>query len=131
MTRRLTSILLVWASLLGLAQPIMACAADMAASDCCSGDPVSGCMTGAMPALFADGSCCVATPAPVSSSFAAPLRSFDHVLSGGDSLSPCLAAQFDNSGGRHARALSNVRVPDAARRTDATLTYLYTARLRL
>lgn len=132
MFRRLIAIFLLCASLLGLAQPLMACAAAMSASDCCSGDPASGCTTDATPVLVAtSGSCCLATPAAPTSSFVAPSRSVDETLLGAETPGSFHSASVPGGDGRTITTCSSVRAAGAARATAATLTYLHTARLRL
>ncbi|HZF15385.1 MAG TPA: hypothetical protein VE046_05530 [Steroidobacteraceae bacterium] len=132
MFRRLTSIALLCASLLGMAQPLMACASAMAMSDCCSGDAASGCASDTMPELAAGGgSCCLATPGAQTSSWLAPSRSIDETLHGGGTTAPFHSAGLTGSDGRTPESCLGIRAADAPRATDATLTYLRTARLRL
>jgi hypothetical protein len=132
MTRRLPAILLLCASLFGLAQTAMACVSTVSPSDCCSGDPGSGCTTDTMPVMAVDGgSCCLATPAASTASLVAPLRSVDLFSSGGGPASPAIAARFDHRASPCVRSISAGHGHDAPCGADATLTYLYTARLRL
>ena len=133
MLRRLTAILVVSAALLGLAQPLMACAADMATSDCCGGGAGSDCaLPGTMPACTVNGgACCITSPVAPATSLAAPARSMDQLLRDGGSLVPAPPGPPGGSGGRVASACSHVPAPDASRGAYATHTYLHTARLRL
>lgn len=131
MFRRLMSIVLLCASLLGLAQPLMACAADRATTDCCTGGSTSGCTTDTAPMLVAaGGSCCAVTPAGATSSIVAPSRSVDSPLPVGGTPDSLCGARVTDSASPTAFSL-NLRAAEAARATHATLTYLHTARLRL
>jgi hypothetical protein len=132
MFRRLISIVLVCASLLGLAHPLMACAAATQSSDCCTGDPASGCMTDGAPMLTtADAECCAVTPVAPTLSIALPTRPMDHALPPGGSNGPVLPAHVDDKSSRSPATRSLAFAQTTSNRTDATLTYLRTARLRL
>ena len=132
MFRRLTAIFLVCASLFGLVQPLMACTADMSMCDCCPGNPASGCTTETMPAVTVEGgACCAVSPAAATASFAAPLRSVDQPLHDGGAPDPFLITRLDTRPDIVFSTCVHAFTLREAPRADATLTYLYTARLRL
>jgi len=132
MFRRVISIVLVCASLLGLAHPLMACAAAMQTSDCCTGDPASGCTTDSAPMLTGAGTlCCAAVPASSASSLALPTRSDDQAVLPAGSHAPVLINAFDDNFKRGFTPSALASAHASSNRADASLTYLFTARLRL
>jgi|SRR5882672_11895173 len=133
MFRRVISIVFVCASLFGLAHPLMACAAAMQTSDCCTGDPASGCTTDseAMLTSAAGAACCTVAPAVATQASALPARSVDQWLPTGGSNGPVLPTHFDDEVRRGQATCSPAFSHKTSIRPDASLTYLRTARLRL
>jgi hypothetical protein len=130
--RRYTTILFVWAGLLGGLLPTVACAFDLC-SNCCPTDFShfgQGAPPSAAPASSAE-ACCVVAPAhPVMVSAAdGPGRSdLRHVSQPSDptALAPSVLVSRDPD-----RSRGTLAPTVLAFRENASLTYLYTARLRL
>jgi hypothetical protein len=129
--RRLTAILAIWLSLLGVAMPVLACSMGVAADGCCPVRTQSPCDgTGQSQWNATVTACCSAGPtfAPgpsvePSRSTQAPLHPAtpDHlVVSNWTTTNPVNA-------GAHLIFASSIPTP----RADAALTYLRTGRLRL
>jgi hypothetical protein len=131
MIRRLISILLVCAGLLGLTQPLMACVVEMPSGHCCPPDPASGCTHGSAIADFAvaGNACCLTTT--MTSCVASVARSVDDPLHANASPAPLLLPPFRDDNPNRVATFSDARAAHASHRADARLTYLYTARLRL
>ena len=130
--RRLTTILAIWLSLLGVAMPVLACSMGVNADGCCPVRTQSPCAGGAGgPQWNATVTlCCSAGPTSASGPFVGQSRNSQAplhpgtpdqlVLSGRTTTNPDRAAAY--------RIFSS-SIP--AHRTDAALTYLRTGRLRL
>jgi hypothetical protein len=129
--RRLTAMLFVWVGLLGPASAAFACATLALKADCCPADssgPCSDQTTGAQPALPA--TCCVAAPTR-SKELTLESRRSDRELDR-NSDPPELAINAGWAAPSRPVALAGA-APLAATdaRSDGTLTFLLTGRLRL
>jgi hypothetical protein len=128
--RRLALSLVLWVGVLGVASPALACAATAALErDCCPEGMPSPCEGGS-----GDPSatlCCVAAPAPAQAVAAESGRTQLERAHDSGSPDPFIVsawlATFVRDGSLPARISSS----SSAYRTDATLTYLLTRRLRL
>ena len=129
--RRFIAFLVLWAGLLGVGSPAFACAAAASAGDCCPPGAPSGC-TQAYEQLDIEATvCCITAAAPSQIVSAERGRELQAVQD--DCRSPDPIAIVSTS-----FSLPNLRSPPrlitpnvCSARTDATLTYLRTGRLRL
>ena len=129
--RRLSVIVLICFSLLAIGGPAAACVLAAAKSDCCPGDGVPCGDDGTVSTLATDANaCCLAAPAPRSlvSGELSRVRALEPQAAGPDpqvSLAWLLTL--------HAAQPTRIPVFDTSQRHtgDASLTYLYTLRLRL
>jgi hypothetical protein len=123
--RRLFALLVVWVGLITAGAPAFACATAAAAGNCCPADAPSGCALGAQATV-----CCATAAAPSVMVSAEPSRELHTAQSDHGSVDP-VAAVASLSSILHRRD-SQLALPlPAPTHTDASLTYLHTARLRL
>ena len=129
--RRLFALFVLWVGLIAAGAPAFACATAAAAGNCCPADAPSGC-TQTYELLGAEAIvCCITVSAPSAVVSAEPSRELQiaqHDHGASDPVAPVapLPLLLDPSGSH--------LVPPAPllqRTTDASLTYLHTARLRL
>jgi len=129
--RRLTAILAIWLSLLGVAMPVLACSMGAAGQGCCPAGTQSPCGAGREsqwnPTVDL---CCSAGPTSANATSAEPSRNIQSLLH------PGTPDQFVVGGGTTANTASAAAqslfpswIP--SKRADASLTYLRTGRLRL
>ncbi len=125
MVRRLITSLTVWICLLGLIQPALACASP---ADCCPKGSAGGIEQSSVPGANAVDGCCCVQQARASSPWVAaqPLKAPDHRAS--PPASP--GVEFDVLVSQRAATQAALLVR-ADYRSNHSLTYLQTARLRL
>jgi hypothetical protein len=124
LVRRLITTLMLWACLLGVIQPTLACGPG---TDCCPKGSASTCAERTTaPAVAAD-SCCASRPALASypSVVAQPRKSLDRAAGFPSLLTAPAAVPIARS------VLQVAPLAHADYRGDFSLTYLHTARLRL
>lgn len=128
--RRLTAILTIWLSLLGVAMPVLACSAGVTGDGCCPARTQSPCGGGELQSNATIGLCCSAGPT------SAYVLSVDPSRSVQSSLHPGTPGHLVGSGwtttgpgSAAARLVFPSSIP--THRADAALTYLRTGRLRL
>lgn len=129
--RRFIALLMLCAGLFGAGSPALACATAAAAGDCCPSGAPSGC-TQAYEQLGIEASiCCLTAAAPAHLVVADPGRELQVVQPERRSADPVHA-------GVMAPVFADLRYPTlpelpavSSSRTDASLTYLRTGRLRL
>jgi hypothetical protein len=129
--RRLTAILVIWLSLLGVAMPVLACSMGAAGQGCCPAGTQSPCGAGSEsqwnPTVDL---CCSAGLISANAPSVEPNRNIQ------SPLHPGTPDQFVVGGGTtadtgSAAAQSLVSSSIPSKRADAALTYLRTRRLRL
>lgn len=124
MVRRLFPTLMLWTCLLGMIQPALACGLG---TDCCPKGSASTYVEQATLQAVADDNCCAAQPAFTSSpSFIAQPRKALDRTAGSPSLFTAPAAVAVSRSVLHVAALVLTDY-----RSDFSLIYLHTARLRL
>jgi hypothetical protein len=130
--RRLTVILAVWLSLLGVAMPVLACAMGVTDGDCCPVQTRSPCAGGVneLQSNVTITLCCSAGPT------SAYVVSVDPRLTAQSNLHPSSPDQLVVSGWittNPGSAAAQLNFPSSipTHRADAALTYLRTGRLRL
>jgi len=128
--RRLLSLLLLWVGLIGAGAPAFACTTAAAAGDCCPPGRASGC-TEVYAQLGSDAIvCCISAAASSALVTVEPGREPQLAHCERGSADPIATAAS-------AHAILDVRGSNlvlpviTAARTDSSLTYLHTARLRL
>lgn len=131
MLHRLTAVLLVWFGL-ALAAPALACSLAAAGGDCCPADASFPCGSD-VPSYRVDAAvatCCVsATASSPAIEVADTIRQLHWQI---DSSPDSLAFPAHVTPRPDAAVLSRLtQLSDSPARTDATLTYLHTGRLRL
>jgi hypothetical protein len=128
--RRLFALLVVWVGLIAAGAPAFACATAAAAGNCCPVDGPSGCAQLYEQLGPEATACCITAAAPSVMVSAEPSRELHSVQCGHGSADP-VAAVASLSSILHRRG-SQLALPlPAPTHTDASLTYLHTARLRL
>ncbi len=133
--RRLTTLVIIWVSLLGAALPAFACSLAAAENDCCGRSGTSSpCTIGTAFTQQADAlrvPCCAAGQA-ASTDIAMDSGRASNERSQHPSTSPdALFIVTSRMGWASLRAPAEVALLILPPRTDAALTYLHTARLRL
>lgn len=129
--RRFMAFLVLWVGLLGAGSPAFACVTAAAAGDCCPPGSPSGC-TQAYEQLDVEATvCCIAAAAPSQMVSAERGRELQAVQDDSRSADPIaiVRTSFSLPDPRSPPQLDAANVSSA--RTDATLTYLRTGRLRL
>jgi hypothetical protein len=125
MMRRLSAILAVWLSLLGVAMPALACSAGVAEA-CCPVGKSLPCGNGIGLQFTAPFSvCCSAGPTSTSALAVKPNRDVDSSLK----FTTATLSAVSNSNTTAAQQFFPYSLP--VQRADASLTYLRTGRLRL
>lgn len=129
--RRFLTLLIVWAALAGAGLPAFACATAAAAGDCCPPDAPSGCIQAYQQLDIEAAVCCITAAAPSQLVVAEPNREPKAAQRDHGSTDPVALVTPSSSypSLRSTIRLAISHVPSA--RTDASLTYLYTGRLRL
>jgi hypothetical protein len=130
--RRFTTVVLIWIGLLAVALPAFGCSPAVLNCDCCPADGSAACSPGEMGIIHPEAAaalCCVDQSValrPVASELRRPLheRKFPRG-------SPDLAALVTGSISRSASRSGDLIFPAGFVRSDGTLIYLHTARLRL
>jgi hypothetical protein len=130
--RRLTAILAIWLSLLGVAMPVLACSMGVAADGCCpvrTQSPCGGSRESQWNATVA--LCCSAGPTSASGPSIEPSRSTHVPLHSGtpDQLLVSGWTTTNPASVAGQRIFTCSSIP--THRADAALTYLHTGRLRL
>jgi hypothetical protein len=128
--RRLTAILAIWLSLVGVAMPVLACSMGVAADGCCpvrTQSPCGGSSESQWNATVA--LCCSAAPTSVSGPSVEPNRSIRVPLHPGTPDLVVDSGWTTRAGGAAAQRLYPSSI--LTHRADAALTYLRTGRLRL
>jgi hypothetical protein len=128
--RRLFALFVLWVGLIAAGAPAFACATAAAAGNCCPDDASSGCaqlyeQLGAQATV-----CCATASAPSVVVSAEPSREL-HIAQCDDGLGKPIAAAASLSSILYLRDSQLALPVPAPARTDASLTYLHTARLRL
>jgi hypothetical protein len=129
--RRFIAVLVLWAGLIGAASPAFACATAAAAGDCCPPGAPSGC-TQVYEQLDIEATvCCITAAAPSQIVSAERGRELQAVQDDCRSVDPIatVSAVCPFTDPRSSPCFGALNVSSA--RTDASLTYLVTGRLRL
>ena len=131
MSRLPAALLATWLALLGGAAPALACAAT-SAGDCCPAGGSAPCPEDSGGSLAGDAAfCCAVAPAPAQAMSYSPIRVEHpqplHVGAPESPLLPVSTIALAQPAARREESL----VPTDPSRRDASLTYLYTRRLRL
>jgi hypothetical protein len=128
--RRLFVLFVLWVGLIAAGAPAFACATAAAAGNCCPADGSTDCTETYEQLGAAAIACCITASAPSAAVSAEPSREAQNAQSDHGSADPVaplasLPLLFGSRG-------SHLVLPAAApAHTDASLTYLHTARLRL
>jgi hypothetical protein len=137
MLRRLSTLLVVWVGLLGVALPALACSMAALDRDCCPQNAPSSCGDESRGCLKAAAAICRATVSGSSQAVsinASRLLQESHAGPCGSPDLPVLPVWVAHSMGMAMDVARRYDVPAPASsppRTDAALTYLHTGRLRL
>lgn len=129
--RRLTAILAIWLSLLGVSMPVLACTMGVAADGCCPVRTPSRCGGGGESQWYPTiDLCCSAGPTSSAGPSVGPNRNFQSPLYPGAPDQLVLSGLTSaNPGSAVAQPILPRSIPTL--RADAALTYLRTGRLRL
>jgi hypothetical protein len=125
--RRLTTILVSWLSLVGVAMPVLACSLGGTGAGCCPAQTQPPCGTSEAQWSATVTVCCSAGPQSTSAVAVKPNRDVQSFF-GSDTATLTIVGNW-TPGSASARAVAPSSIP--ARRADAALTYLHTGRLRL
>ena len=129
--RRLTTILAIWLSLLGVAMPVLACSMGVAADGCCPVQTQSPCGgSGESQWNTTVTLCCSAGPTSASGPSVEPSRNTQAPLHPGAPDQLVIGSRTTTNPGSAAPQL-NFPSSIPTHRADAALTYLRTGRLRL
>ena len=130
--RRFVALLVVWTGLIGAGLPAAACAAAAAAGDCCPPGAPSGC-TQAYEQLDAAATvCCITAAAPSAIASIERGRDLQAVQADHGSADPIAIVALSSAPFADLRPSRVFHLlTDTSTRTDSSLTYLHTGRLRL